>query len=102
MIGAPVKLLYESKHHIVTVEMKTGEMFRGYLADAEDTMNVRLDDVTMYSKDGRSMPVEQVYLRGSQVRHYTLSDVFKDSPLLKSVQYAKSRFSNSRKKSRTK
>jgi small nuclear ribonucleoprotein D3 len=34
MIGAPVKLLYESKHHVVTVEMKTGEMFRGYLADA--------------------------------------------------------------------
>lgn len=37
--------------------MKSGEMFRGFLADAEDTMNVRLDDVTMFSKDGRSMPV---------------------------------------------
>jgi small nuclear ribonucleoprotein D3 len=34
MIGAPVKLLHEAKHHIVTVEMKTGEMFRGFLADA--------------------------------------------------------------------
>jgi predicted RNA-binding Zn ribbon-like protein len=35
MIGIPVKLLYEAKHHIVTVEMKTGELYRGYLADAE-------------------------------------------------------------------
>jgi small nuclear ribonucleoprotein D3 len=57
MIGAPVKLLHEAKHHVVTVEMKSGEMFRGFLADAEDTMNVRLDDVTMFNKEGRSMPV---------------------------------------------
>lgn len=86
MIGAPVKLLYESKHHVVTVEMKTGEMFRGYLADAEDTMNVRLDDVTMFSKDGRSMPVDQVYLRGSQIRFVIVPSMFKNAPMFKRVK----------------
>jgi small nuclear ribonucleoprotein D3 len=40
MIGIPVKLLYEAKHHIVTVEMKTGELFRGYLADAEVSFHI--------------------------------------------------------------
>ena len=86
MIGAPVKLLHESKHHVITVEMKTGEMFRGYLADAEDTMNVRLDDVTMFSKDGRSFPVEQVYLRGSQVRFMIVPSMFKNAPMFKRVR----------------
>jgi small nuclear ribonucleoprotein D3 len=74
MIGAPVKLLHEAKHHVVTVEMKSGEMYRGFLADAEDTMNVRLDDVTMFSKDGRSMPVEQV------------PSMFKNAPMFKRVR----------------
>ena len=86
MIGAPVKLLHEAKHHIVTVEMKTGEMFRGYLADAEDTMNVRLDDVTMFNKDGRSMPVQQVYLRGSQIRFVIVPSMFKNAPMFKRVR----------------
>ncbi len=86
MIGAPVKLLYESKHYVVTVEMKSGEMFRGYLADAEDTMNVRLDDVTMFSKDGRSMPVEQVYLRGSQIKFVVVPSIFKNAPMFKRVK----------------
>ena len=86
MIGAPVKLLYEAKHHVVTVEMKSGEMFSGYLADAEDTMNVRLDDVTMFSKDGKSMPVEQVYLRGSQIRFVIVPSMFKNAPMFKRVK----------------
>ena len=86
MIGAPVKLLHEAKHHTVTVEMKTGEMFKGYLADAEDTMNVRLDDVTMFHKDGRSMPVEQVYLRGSQIRFVIVPSMFKNAPMFKRVR----------------
>lgn len=86
MIGAPVKLLHEAKHHVVTVEMKSGEMFRGFLADAEDTMNVRLDDVTMFHKDGRSMPVEQVYLRGSQIRFVIVPSMFKNAPMFKRVR----------------
>jgi small nuclear ribonucleoprotein D3 len=66
--------------------MKSGEMFRGFLADAEDTMNVRLDDVTMFSKDGRSMPVEQVYLRGSQIRFVIVPSMFKNAPMFKRVR----------------
>lgn len=32
-IGVPVKLLHESVGHIVTVELKTGQFYRGKLAD---------------------------------------------------------------------
>ena len=49
-------------------------------------MNVRLDDVTMFSKDGRSFPVEQVYLRGSQVRFIIVPSMFKNAPMFKRVR----------------
>ena len=56
------------------------------MADAEDTMNVRLDDVVMFSKDGRSMPIEQVYLRGSQIRFAIVPSMFKHAPMFKRVK----------------
>ena len=43
-ISAPIKLLYEAENNVVTVEIKTGELFRGYLMEASDSMNVRLDE----------------------------------------------------------
>ena len=49
-------------------------------------MNVRLDDVTMFSKDGRSLPVEQVYLRGSQIRFVIVPSMFKNAPMFKRVK----------------
>lgn len=39
-IGVPVKLLHESEGHVVTVELKTGEVYRGKLEQAEDNMNL--------------------------------------------------------------
>jgi len=44
-VGIPIKLLHEAEHHIVTIELKTGDQFMGFLAESEDTMNCRLDDV---------------------------------------------------------
>ena len=38
-IGVPIKLLHEAENHVVTVELKTGELFRGYLMEAE--VNIR-------------------------------------------------------------
>lgn len=32
-LGVPVKLLHESLGHIITVELKTGEMYRGKLLE---------------------------------------------------------------------
>jgi small nuclear ribonucleoprotein D3 len=48
-------------------------------------MNVRLDDVTMFTKDGRSMPVDQVYLRG-QIRFVIVPSMFKNAPMFKRVK----------------
>jgi small nuclear ribonucleoprotein D3 len=41
-IGVPVKLLHEAESHVVTIELKSGELYRGALHEAEDNMNVHL------------------------------------------------------------
>jgi small nuclear ribonucleoprotein D3 len=43
-LGVPIKLLYQGEGHIVTVELKTGEVYRGQLAQAEETMNCQLKE----------------------------------------------------------
>lgn len=62
-IGVPIKLLHEAENHVVTVELKTGELFRGYLMEAEDTMNIRLDDVNITSRDGKLYNLDQVIIK---------------------------------------
>ena len=38
-LGVPVKLLHESLGHIITVELKTGQLYRGKLAEGEFRVN---------------------------------------------------------------
>ena len=59
-IGVPVKLMHEAKLHVVTVELKTGEVYRGYLVEAEDNMNCRLDSCQMTARDGKNAYLEQI------------------------------------------
>lgn len=85
-ISVPIKLLHEAENHVVTIELKTGEMFRGYLMEAEDTMNVRLDDVKITSTDGKMSHLDQVYLRGSQIRFIIIPDMLKNAPMFKKIK----------------
>jgi small nuclear ribonucleoprotein D3 len=42
--GAPIQLLMEAENHVVTVELKNGETYRGQLVEAEETMNCQLKE----------------------------------------------------------
>jgi small nuclear ribonucleoprotein D3 len=84
-IGVPIKLLHEAENHVITVELKSGELYRGYLMEAEDTMNMRLDDVFVTAKDGRNYHLDQVFVRGSQVRFIIIPDMLKNSPMFKRI-----------------
>lgn len=86
MISVPIKLLYEAENCVISVELKTGELFRGYLIDVEDTMNVKMDDVFVLSKDGKQYHLDQVYLRGSQIRFFVMPDMLKNAPMLKKIK----------------
>ncbi len=89
--------------------MKNGEVYRGQLAEAEDTMNCQLKDgkwlilvsnilvkvhsisVTMTARDGRVCRLENVFLRGGQIKFIVLPELLKNSPILKKVQVLKSK-----------
>ncbi|RMZ79875.1 hypothetical protein DV737_g3228, partial [Chaetothyriales sp. CBS 132003] len=64
-IGIPIKLLNEAQGHVVTLELTSGQVYRGKLLEAEDNMNVQLKDITATARDGRVSHLDQVYIRGS-------------------------------------
>ncbi|SCV04623.1 LAMI_0H17612g1_1 [Lachancea mirantina] len=82
-LGIPVKLLNESQGHIVSLELTSGETYRGKLIDNEDNMNVQLQDVTVTSREGSVTHMDNIFIRGSQVRFLVLPDILKNAPLLK-------------------
>ncbi|KAI8805112.1 Sm-like ribonucleoprotein, partial [Cladochytrium replicatum] len=84
-IGIPIKLLHESQGHVITLELKTGTIYRGKLLDCEDNMNVQLREITVTGRDGRVTQLEQVYVRGSQVRFFIVPDMLKNAPMFKRV-----------------
>ncbi|KAK7692369.1 hypothetical protein QCA50_003994 [Cerrena zonata] len=84
-LGIPVKLLHESLGHIVTVELKTGQLYRGKLAEAEDNLNISLKDITVTQRDGRISQLDQVYIRGSMVRFFIVPDMLQNAPMFKRV-----------------
>jgi len=84
-VGVPVKLFREAESHPVTVELKTGEIYRGTLEESEDSMSCLLKNVHHTSRDGRVVRLEAVYLRGSQIRFVVLPEVLKGAPLFQCV-----------------
>ncbi|MEW5305828.1 MAG: hypothetical protein WDW38_000170 [Sanguina aurantia] len=84
-IGIPIKLMHEAEGHVITVELKTGEMYRGELFEAEDNMNCQLKDVTATGKDGRISQLSHIFIRGSRVRFMIVPDMLKNAPMFKRI-----------------
>eukprot|EP00455_Lapot_gusevi_P027233 TRINITY_DN2881_c0_g1_i3.p1 TRINITY_DN2881_c0_g1~~TRINITY_DN2881_c0_g1_i3.p1 ORF type:complete len:129 (+),score=27.93 TRINITY_DN2881_c0_g1_i3:105-491(+) len=82
-IGVPIKLLHECQGHIVTIELKTGEVYRGHLLETEDNMNCHMQNITFTARDGRISKLEYVYIRGSKVRFFIVPDMLKNAPMFK-------------------
>ncbi|KAJ1344174.1 hypothetical protein BSLG_001314 [Batrachochytrium salamandrivorans] len=71
--------------HIVTIELKTGAVYRGKLLNAEDNMNVQLRDITHTARNGRVSQLDQVFVRGSQIRFVIVPDMLKNAPMFKRI-----------------
>ena len=84
-VGIPVKLFREAESHPVTVELKSGEVYRGTLEESEDSMSCLLKNVHHTGRDGRVVRLEAVYLRGSQIRFIVLPELLKGAPLFQCV-----------------
>ena len=90
-IGVPIKLLHEAQGLLITIELVTGQMYRGRLASIEDNMNVQLRDVTATSKDGQVTALDHVMVRGSQVQMFIVPDNLKFAASVKDFGKEKAR-----------
>ncbi|GAB2267546.1 Small nuclear ribonucleoprotein SmD3b [Dionaea muscipula] len=82
-LGIPVKLMHEATGHVVSVELKSGELYRGTMVECEDNWNCQLESITLTSKDGRTTQLEHVFIRGSRVRFIIIPDMLKNAPMFK-------------------
>ena len=48
-------------------------------------MNIQLKDITFTARDGRVSHLDQVYIRGSQVRYFIVPDMLKHAPMFKNI-----------------
>jgi small nuclear ribonucleoprotein D3 len=94
-VGVPIKLLFEAEGMKITVELKSGEIYRGLLLGAEDTMNVALSDVLRTAKNGQISKLPNVYLRGGSIRFIALPDLLKSAPIFQKVASQKRKLEES-------
>lgn len=77
------QLLHEAEGHVVSIELKTGEIYRGQLAESEDNMNCQLQNIMRTGRDGRVTSLERAFIRGSQIRFVIVPDMLKNAPMFK-------------------
>ena len=52
---------------------------------SEDNMNVLIENVVRTNRDGTKTSLEQVYIRGAQVRYFVVPDMLKHAPMFKNL-----------------
>ncbi|PKA61113.1 putative U6 snRNA-associated Sm-like protein LSm4 [Apostasia shenzhenica] len=84
-LGIPVKLLYESAGHVVTVELKSGELYRGSMIECEDNWNCQLENITFTAKVAHLMAkYHNLSMFSSEgVKFMVIPDMLKNAPMFK-------------------
>ncbi|XP_055927477.1 small nuclear ribonucleoprotein Sm D3-like isoform X2 [Argiope bruennichi] len=73
-VGVPTQLLQEAEGEIISVEVMTGEEFRGKLIKAQNNNYCILSDVTVTYKSGFVRSSVETYLRWKQIRFIILPE----------------------------
>ncbi|KAL0760381.1 hypothetical protein Bca101_076531 [Brassica carinata] len=84
----------EASGHVVTVELKSGELYRGSMIECEDNWNCQLEDITFTAMDAKVSQLEHIFIRGSKVRWISnlwrdvdrfmvIPDILKHAPMFK-------------------
>lgn len=59
----------------VSIELKTGECYNGYILTADYFMNFKMRDVTITSPDGEKFyHVDECFVRGNNVKYVRVSE----------------------------
>ena len=87
-MGIPTVLVHEGEGLIVTIETKSGYMYRGVMESVEDTMNTGLRDATVTDPDGNKSTLGRVFIRGSQIIYVIFPDILKRAPMFERLRKA--------------
>lgn len=80
-MSIPVKLLNESQGHMVSVELNSGETYRGKLIESEDNMNIRLNDISITTREGKTSHLDNVFIRGSNIKFFVIPEILQNAPM---------------------
>ncbi|KAF2481936.1 hypothetical protein BDY17DRAFT_317613 [Neohortaea acidophila] len=69
-----VRFLMKCTNESVTVELKTGTIVQGTIASVSPQMNTSLRTAKMTPKGGAQISLDQVNIRGSEIRYFILPD----------------------------
>lgn len=89
IIGFPVMLLQDAEGMIVTIETKSGDLYRGFLDSAEDCMNCRMYNVLVVRPDGSTLQLDRVFVPGRQICMAVLPKMLEQAPIFKRVRAKK-------------
>jgi small nuclear ribonucleoprotein D3 len=79
----PIKLLFESKPYVITIETKNGDRYRGNLKFIEENMNCYLENAILLKSNRKLKKFNSVFLRGSSTMLILLPEILKEIPMLK-------------------
>ena len=80
-------LLKDGEGGIITIETKYGETLRGYLFEAEDSMNMVLKKVCRTDIQGRETTHDSMYIRGASVLFIVVPSILKNAPMFKRISH---------------
>ena len=79
--SVPLRLLFEAVEHVIEIELVSGERYRGKLIQVQADMNARLRSVTCHPVKGHVTHIDEIFLRGSQIRYIILPDALRNHPM---------------------
>jgi small nuclear ribonucleoprotein D3 len=85
-VGIPVILLHDAEGGIVTIEVKSGDTYRGFLDEAQDNMNCTMKDCTKTNAQGKESHVHVAYIRGSQINFIIIPDMLQKAPFFNRIK----------------
>lgn len=89
VIGIPVLVLQDAEGMTVTIETRSDDTYRGFLASVEDCMNCRMSNVFVTRRDGSTMHLDHIFVPGRQIRLVVLPQILEKAPVFGRVRDAK-------------
>ncbi|KNH09450.1 hypothetical protein XU18_0135 [Perkinsela sp. CCAP 1560/4] len=79
------RFLMKLSNETVRLEMKDGSSITGTIVGVDTMMNTHLKGVKVTQKDGSSLELEQLTVRGNTIRYYQLPDSINLDAYLKNL-----------------